>query len=791
MVNVLSALDRKMLRDLRRIWMQALAIAVVLGCGVALLIMSVGSYRSLEETRSAYYARHLFGDVFATVKRAPVHLRSSILAIDGVAAVELRASDYALLDIEGMIEPASGLALSLPDFSAPSVNQPYLISGRLPRPGRRNEVAVTEAFAEEHGFIAGNQFAAILNGKRHRFEIVGTFLSPEFVYAMAPGDLMPDPRRFAVLLFSEHTLKGLLDLEGAFNDLSLRLEPEANEQGVIEQLNTLLGAYGGTGAIARKDQVSHAFLDGELEQLRSMAAIFPPIFLAVTAFLINTILSRLIALEREQIGLMKALGYSTFAVTGHYLKLVAVIGLVGILFGYGLGTWLGQGLFRIYADFFHFPFLIFNLHLDIYLIAAGGSLAAALAGGLKAVWSTVQLSPAVAMTPPAPAQYRRSWIQRMMPSLGLSGLTMMGWRHLFRHPVRSAITAVGTGFAVGLLATSMFFTDLNVFLISWLYEQSERQDATIVFTNEQAPAVMQEVERLPGVLLAEPNRSVPAILRSGHLERRVGLTGRMPSDQLSRLVDRAGRVQPVQPTGLTINDRIAEVLEVGIGDTLEVEMLQGKRRTAQVPIVDIFPGYFGLGAHMNVAALNRLAGEGPRVGGANVLLDPRHNAALYRAVKETPQVASVVLLDLSRQKFQETLQRNVTITTIIYVSLSIAIAFGVVYNAARIQLSERARELASLRVLGFTDWEVFSVLAAELGTIVLIAQPIGWLIGAGITWLVVQSFESDLYRVPMIVEADSLAIASLVSLVAVVASAWLIWLRVRRLDLISVLKTRD
>lgn len=791
MVIGLPALDRKMLRDLRRIWAQALAIAVVLGCGVALLVTSVGSYRSLEETRSTYYERHLFGDVFATVKRAPTRLQSRLLAIEGVEAVDLRVSDYALLDIDGMLEPGSGLALSVPDFGLPTVNRPYLVSGRLPLPGRRGEVTVTETFANAHGFVAGNEFAAILNGKRHNFRIVGTFLSPEFVYAMAPGDPMPDPRRFGVLLFSEHTLRGLLDLEGAFNDVALRLERGASAEAVVGQVDAVLAPYGGTGAILRKDQTSHAFLDGELAQLRSMALIFPPIFLAVTAFLINTILSRLIALEREQIGLLKALGYSTWSVATHYLKLVLAISLIGVVFGFGLGTWLGRGLFHLYGDFFHFPFLIFRLHIDIYALAATVSIAAALAGGFKAVWSSVQLSPAVAMTPPAPPTYRHVWAGSIRRLISLSRLTVMGLRHMLRHPVRSATTTLGTAFAVGLLCTSMYFNDVNFFLINWLYESSERQDATMVFTTEQAPDVIQAVAALPGVMQVEPTRSLPAILRNGHLERRVGLTGRTDTENLSRIVDRAGLPHPVHPSGLTVNERIADVLDVEVGDFLDVRLLQGKRVTARVPVVEIVPGYFGLGAHMELSALNRLAGEGPRIGSAHLLIDDTVNDDLYRAVKQTPQVASIVLMDISREKFQETLQKNVTISTTIYVGLSIAIAFGVVYNAARIQLSERARELASLRVLGFTEWEVFSVLMAELGTIILLAQPLGWLIGIGISLLVVSGFESDLYRIPLIVEPASLATASLTSLLAVLASAALVWVRVTRLDLIAVLKTRD
>lgn len=787
----LSALDRKVLRDLARLWVQALAIALVLACGVASLIISLGAYRSLEETRATYYDRHRFGDVFATVTRAPRALLPRIQAIDGVGHVELRVRDYAILDILGMREPATGLALSIPDYRETSVNLPFLRSGRLPEPERTNEVAVTEKFAEAHGFRSGDRFQAILNGTKRDLIIVGTFLSPEFIYALAPGDIMPDPRRFAIMLFSERALSGLLDLEGAFNDVSVRLLKGTNPDGVIDELDTLLAPYGGTGAMARKDQMSHAFLDAELQQLRSMSTLLPPIFLLVSAFLINMILSRLIALEREQIGLFKAVGYSSGAIALHYLKLVMVISIIGIIIGFGVGTWLGRGLFRLFGEFYTFPFLIFRLHIDIYLIAALISLAAAIAGGLKAVWSTVTLPPAVAMSAPAPTTYRKLLTERLGILKPFSRLTVMGLRHLVRHPVRSAMTTVGMSFAVGLLCASMYFLDVTTFMIDWLYNQAQRQNASITFIEEQRPDAVQAVMRLPGVVKAEPARHLAVTMSRGYRERRISLVAKSNDDTLARVVDQSGDVVWVPKHGVLINDQMARNLDVDVGDLVRIEITEGKRRVAEVPVTHIVTSFFGIDAYMDADALNRLAGEGPRVDGFHLTIDEDVADELYRDVKALPQIASLNLLDLSREKFQETLSENTRIMATTYIALSVIIAFGVMYNAARIQLSERARELASLRVLGFTGREVFSVLLAELGMIVLIAQPLGWCIGVLIALSMVHAFDSDLYRLPLIVEIDTMAIATVISIAAVAASLYLVWERVQHLDLIGVLKTRD
>lgn len=787
----MSMLDRKLLRDLARMWAQVLAIALVMACGVATIVIAIGAYRSLEETRAAFYERYRFGSVFASATRAPLHLRDRIARLPGVSGVELRVVRPVLLDMPGMVEPATGIAVSVPERGEPSVNRLYLRTGRLPEPGRAGEVAVTEPFALAHRMEPGSTFTALMNGRRQQLTVTGIVLSPEYIYSIGPGDMMPDPRRFGVFFMSRAALAGLFDMDGAFNDVALRTQRGANLRVIVDDLDRILKPYGGSGAHDRTDQTSHAFLDNELIQLRAMAAVIPPVFLFVAAFLVNMILSRLIALEREQIGLLKAIGFGPLAIAWHYAKLTLLIVAVGLAIGALSGNWMGRSLTRLYAEFFSFPFLIFRQSLDLYVLAGGVTVVAALAGAARAIWSVVTLPAAVAMQPPAPTRYRTFFAGGAAYLGFLSQLTVMALRHLVRWPVRTLLTTVGTSMSVALLVTALFSIDSIDFMVETIYFQGERQDATITFVQDRSPRAMAAVGNLPGVMRAEPFRTTGVVLRNGHRERRLAISSVPVGADLGRILD--VDLKPADPpaVGLLVSERVATLLSLRTGDMVEVELLQKDHRIEMVPVTAIVQSFVGLAVYMRSDALDRLLGEGQRVSGARVSVDPSRLDELYRAVKETPAVASIALQDASRQRFQETIAQNVTIMTTVYTALAVIITFGVIYNSARIQLSERARELASLRVFGFTRGEVSGVLITELGAMVLMAQPLGWLFGYLFSWSVVKGFESDLFRVPFIINTSTFAFASLVVVAVAAISALIVRRRIDHLDLVRVLKTRE
>lgn len=787
----MSALNRKLLRDLVRMWPQALAIALVMAAGAATLILGVGSHGSLAETRAVYYERNRFADVFADVTRAPKVLADDIAHIPGVAAVETRIAKIALLDIPGMAEPAAAMFVSIPHLREQRINLLHMRSGRLPIPGDEREVVVSEPFAEAHKFEIGSTFEAILNGRKRTLRIVGTALSPEFIYALGPWELMPDDRRFGIVWMSEPALAGAYDLVGAFSSVHLRLLHDASESEVIDRLDALLARYGGLGAHGRKDQVSHAFLDAELKQLEALSRVLPPIFLLVAAFLVNMTLSRLISLEREQIGLLKAVGYGSWEVGLHYLQFVAGIALVGAAIGAVAGTWLGIGMTRLYADFFRFPFLVFQMDPAVYLIAAGVTLAAAIVGAVKAVHDVVSLPPAVAMSPPAPAQYRRllaPWLYRV---LQLPQTLIMVSRHLLRWPVRTISSLIGIALSGAILVGSLWAFGSVEFMIDFTYHRAERQDATINFVRERPASALQNAMNLPGVLRAEPYRSVPVKIRKGNIERRIAITGKPPEADLSRVLDVRSQVVRLPETGIALSDALAGILDAKVGDLVEVELLERGRRRVDLPVTAIVEGYLGLMAYMDLDATNRLMREPPVISGVHISFDALQREHLFRRLKDTPVASFIALQRVSLQKFRETIAENLFIMVTTYVSLAVVIAFGVVYNFARISLSEQGREIASLRVLGFTKGEVSAILLTELAVLTLLAQPVGWALGYLLAFATVFAFESELYRIPLIVEPYVYASASLLVIAAALVSGLVVRRRIDRLDLIEVLKTRE
>jgi putative ABC transport system permease protein len=787
----MQALDLKLLRDLRRLWAQALAVALVIGGGVATFVLAFGSFRSIDETRSVYYDRYQFADVFASVRRAPKGLLDQIAEIPGVAAAEGRITKLVLLDIPGFSEPATAQFISLPEGSQPSLNRLHLRMGRMPEPGRTDEVVVTEGFAKAHAFALGSHFAAVLNGRKRNLTIVGIALSPEFVFTIGPGDRMPEERRFAVVWMSEKALARAYDLDGAFSSVSLKLLQDASLPDVIRRLDALLDRYGGQAAHGRKDQTSHAYVEHGLDMLRNMRVTLPPIFLLVAAFLINVTLSRVVALEREQIGLLKALGYSNLSIAWHYVKFVMAVAAVGIVIGEAAGVWLGSNVTELYGDYFRFPFLIFVRSPDLYVAAAALSLAAAILGAVRALREVVKLAPAVAMQPPAPPHFRRLLPAGFAIRNVLPQQIVMMLRNLTGHPIRAMFTALGMALSTGILVASLFLNGTMEQLIDVTYFMADRQDATVSFVERRPLNVVNEVARLPGVLKAEPYREVPVRIRSGPVERRVMISGRPRDAELSRIIDI--NLQPVvlPEDGLAISSWLAGILQVRAGDVVEIDLLEGQRRTVSLPVIALVEDYFGIHGMMDANALARLMREAPAVNSISVSLDSNERGRFYEALKRLPTVSGVALQRASLANFRQALAVMVNTMSNIYMGLAIIIAFGVIYNTARISLSERARELASLRVLGFTQGEVLSILLLEFAILSLIAQPVGWSIGYGLAWTLQQKMAGEPMRAPLVIEHSTYIVAAAIVALAAMASVLVVRQRIKRLDLVAVLKTRD
>jgi putative ABC transport system permease protein len=789
----MRALDRKLLRDLWHLRGQVLAIAAVIMGGVATLVMSLSTYDSLVTTRDRFYAERRLADVFANLKRAPEPVAERLRELPGVERLETRVVAGVKLEVRDFSDPITGLMVSVPERGEPLLNALHLKRGRMVQPDSADEVVLADSFADAHGLEPGDTLAAIVKGKRRQLTVVGVAVSPEYIYQIAPGAMFPDFKRYGVLWAGRDALAAAYDMEGAFNDVALTLARDANVREVIDRVDAVLAGYGGTGAYARPDQLSNRFLAEELKQLKTTATLFPAIFLGIAAFLLDVVVSRLVALQREQVAILKAFGYSNLAVLAHYVKLVMGVVVLGVAAGVALGAWFGQGLSNVYTETtFRFPYLDFGVRPGVVLAALAISAAAAVSGTLYSVYRAARLAPAEGMRPETPTVYRATFIERIGLQRWFAAPTRMILRHIERRPVKSLLTVLGIACACGLMMVGNYQKGAIDFMVDVQFRQAAREDLSVSFIEPTSSKALHELAALPGVRAVEGFRDVPAVLRFENYRYRSAVYGIQPEGRLHRSLDRSLHPVSVPPGGVVLTDHLAnEILHVRPGDVLAVEVLEGERRTVQVPVLGITQQYLGVSAYMRQESLNALLREGDVVSGAYLAIEPGAEESVYAKLHARPRVLGMVANASAVRSFYATIGEFVLFYNLVATLLAASIGFGVVYNSARIALSERGRELASLRVLGFTRGEIAYILLGELALLTLAAIPVGILVGIGLIGVLVLAFSSDLYRLPVVLAPDNIALGATVVVASALVSGLILWRRLGRLDLVAVLKTRE
>lgn len=787
----MKALDRKLMRDLLHLRGQAIAIVLIVACGIACLVTMLSAYDSLKLSQTTYYDQYRFAEVFVQLKRAPERLSERIQAIPGVRQVQTRVVRDVVLNVPGLVEPATGRLISIPEQRQPALNQLYLSQGRYITPGHREEAIASDTFAKANHLKLGDTLGAVINGRWQDLRIVGLALSPEYIYEIRGTDILPDNQRFGVLWMGREALGTAFDMDGAFNDVALSLDRDASEAAVIFHLDQLLKPYGGLGAYGRKDQISHRFVSDEITSLQATAVFLPVIFLGIAAFLLNLVLARLVSTQRDQIAVLKAFGYSNGAVGRHYLKLVLLVVLLGAILGVGVGLWFGSAVTKNYANFYHFPVLAFKAGPGLLVSAVGVSVAAGGLGAALAVQRAIALPPAEAMRPEPPAEFRPTLVERLGLQRLFSPSGRIILRNLERQPVKAGLTILGIALAVAILVVGRSFEDALDYIVAVQFHQIQREDITLAFTEPLSGSARYDLQHLPGVVRVEPFRTVPARLRFQQRQYLGGIIGLPPQGEMRRLLNR--QLQPVAlpSQGVLLTTKLAEILGVERGDTLILEVLEGARPTRKVSVAGTVDELVGVAAYMDLGQLNDLMREGATISGAYLAVDQRQLGTIYQELKQTPAIASVALRQNTVQQFQETIAGNLAIFTSVLVVFACIIAFGVVYNATRIALSERGRELATLRIIGFSRQEVSVILLGEQALLTLVAIPVGSAMGFGLAALMSLAYDTELYRWPLVVTRFTYGFAVVVIGVAALISGWLIRRQINHLDLIAVLKTRE
>jgi len=364
-------------------------------------------------------------------------------------------------------------------------------------------------------------------------------------------------------------------------------------------------------------------------------------------------------------------------------------------------------------------------------------------------------------------------------------------RHIERRPLKAFLTTLGIALACGVMLVSGFQEGAINRMVEVQYGMSRQEDLLAAFTEPTSGRSAYSLQSLPGVQRVEGFRDVAARLRFEHRSYRTSIQGVADTGRLFRLLDNELKPIPIPPAGIVLTDYLADLLRVGPGQYVTVEVLEGNRPVLQVPVIRTARQDLGMNAYMARSALNRVLKEGDVTSGALLEIDDGYRAPVLSALKEMPRIAGVVEQRSAIRAFYDNVARTILFFNLIVTILGASIAFGVVYNSMRVSLSERSRELASLRVLGFERGEIAYILLGELALLITAAIPLGFIIGYGLCGYLAFKFDTDLYRIPLVIGPNVYAFAALVVVVSSIVSAVMIWRQLSHLDMVAVLKSKE
>jgi putative ABC transport system permease protein len=787
----MKALDRALFRELSRLRSQVATLALVVAAGASVFVAMKITVDALDGGREAYFRAQRLGDLFLTVKRAPRTVLADLAAVSGVAQVEGRVVGDVPVFLDGHDQPATVRLASIDPHAIAPLNAVRIRRGRLPDPDHDDEVVLNEPFADATHLQPGGAVSAVLNGRLRRLRVVGVGISPEFVFNLPPGVMSPNDERYGVAWMLRAPLEAAFDLRGAFNDVVVRLAPGAKRGDVMAAFDRQLSRFGGRGTYGRDEQMSWKMLDVRIGRLRGMLVFVPGLFLLVAAFVLNVVLGRLVEGQREQIGALKAFGYTNARLARHYLQLAALAVLPGAVLGVAGGLEMGHALTRLFVHYFRLPLAGGGVEWGAIAGALTVVFSAAALGALQAVRKATRLDPVEAMRPPSPPVFRRGYVERLRMMRRVPAAVLMVARNVRLAPTRALASIAALAFATALCVTGSFFGGALDALVHHQFDTAMREDLSVAFVRPIGPEACDSLRALEGVDDCEPLVTTPVHAKFGPLDRQVAVTALPQGGQLRRLVGTDGKPVPMPPTGLMVSRRLLGHLHAEAGDALTLETIEGRPRRRQLPVSAALDDEMGLNVYASPETLTELAGEMPLMSVALLRVAPGFEAQVVQRLSRMPTVIGVTSRSAAIADFEKATAESMRVMTAILALLSAVLAIAVVYNGARVALAERSRDLASLRVLGFTRAEVSRILLGEMGIAVGAGVPLGLWLGRALAALTVRGVSADEFRLPLVVTPGTYLLAALVVIAASVLSALQMRRLIDRLDLVEVLKTRE
>jgi len=788
-----DVLHRKLLRDARGAWLQFAAAAAVVFCATSIYVSFQMTYAGLIASRDAYYQQCNFADFFVHLEKAPRSALRDVESVPGVWQAQGRIVKEVPLQVEGNEGAVVGRLVSMPRRREGVINDIHILSGAYFPGASGTEVIVNERFCQANGLQVGDSFQATINERKKMLRIVGTAYSPEYVYPIRTVEQMtPDDKGFAVIFAREDFVEDAFNMTNAFNDLVGILRPGANVDGVLDAVKARLDRHGVYLKYGRADQISNRFLSEEIKGIRNSARVVPAVFLLVAAVVIHIIVHRITEHQRTQIGLMCALGYSKARVVGHYVSFALIIGLAGAAAGLVGGHALAGALIKMYVAFFRFPSLEPVFQPSAATSALLLSCGMCVVGAARSAWNVLKIDPAVAMRPTAPGQGRPfhggrgTWLWRRLPLTWRIAL-----RNALRAKSRSLFGILGVATSTLMLVLGAMGRDYFAWMMDYQFGKVDRADARVTFLSEMPETAVHEIASVEGVRHAEGVFQFGAELSNGWRKKVVGIMGLPPGSRLYHVYDTEGRRIRLPEDGLIIPERLARELQLTRGARVTVDPYLKDKDECRATVRAVIDQYIGLNVYADRRYLARLIGEGPLVNGAMLTVKQDVLEPVMDRLDDIPGVTAVTSTRSLLESFAESVAGMMMTMSLVQTLAAAIIAFAVIYNAASVSIAEQERDLACMCSLGYDREDVARAATNDIMPVgligILVGLPLAYLAGIGLA----RAYETDLYKLPVLVYPETYARAVVLILVFLLVSRWMSRRRVYKINIVRRLKTRE
>ncbi|HZZ26729.1 MAG TPA: FtsX-like permease family protein [Pirellulales bacterium] len=793
----MKVLNRKVLRELVVSRGLLLAITSLIAVGVMCFIYMRSACNNLDQAKQEYYQQCRMADFWIDLKKVPLAELDMLAQLPGVSEIRPRIQSYATVDLPNVVEPINALVLSLPDVQQSIINDIVLTRGSYFTEQHRNEVIINDTFARLHGLHPGQWIHLLLNNRREQLFIAGTAISSEFVYLMNPGSLAPDREHFGVFYVKQTYAEEVFDMDGAANQVVGVLDAEWRDRSdeILRRAEYLLNDYGVFSTTARKDQPSNRFLSDEIRGLGVFAQFMPAIFLAVAALVLNMLMVRLIDQQRNVVGTLKALGYSNSQIFWHFLKFGGAVGLCGGVLGLPLGYGMATFVTSVLRNFFEFPHLQNVVYPDLYMTGLAISLGCSLVGSWQGTRGALRLSPAEAMRPKPPVAGGRIWLEQFTHFWQrLSFGWRMVLRNVIRHKARTAVGIFAACMGAAILTTGFMLRFGIEYIIDFQFEKVMHSDVDLGFKDEHGWDALQEVRNLSGVDYAEPTLDVACEFFHGSNRHKGNVTGLVSAGRLLVPHDQAGRIVTIEPVGLTMSRKLADLLQVTRGDTVLMQPIKGLRRTCEVPIANISDSYVGLAVYANIEYLSRLIGEELALTGVEIQTDPRATklSEMLKEIKELPALQNYSAKADAIHNLVETALKTQMIFIVLLSLFAGIIFFCSLLNTSLIGLAERRREVATLRVVGYTSFQIGGYFLRESMLVNLLGTLLGLPTGYALTlWLTKVRFDTEMFRFPLVTRPAVWLLVIGLAIVFCLAAHFFVQAAINRMDWREALNVKE